>query len=186
MGMAEPGCGGVRLGVRGFVLAGGASLRFGSNKARHPVDGEPMVCRTARALEEAGLATVLVVRDQDLLDLGIPLLLETDSGHGLHPLRGVLAALRSLPDGDSALIAPCDIPGLEASSVQRLVEGGAPAVAVDSKGRLHPLLAHLPRDWALQVEGVLARGGAVTEAMLDAKHISLPDAHLRNWNAPPG
>jgi len=145
-----------------------------------------MACRTARALEEAGLETVLVVRDQGLQDLGIPLLLEPAHGHDLHPLCGVLAALESLTGGDSAVIVPCDVPSLVASSVQLLVGAGPPSVAVDHSGRWHPLLAHLPRGWASQVESVLERGGAAREAMAGAKPVRLPDAHLLNWNEPPG
>lgn len=185
MGLDRPVRGQVRL-VRGFVLAGGQSRRFGTDKARHPVNGLPMAARVASVLEAAGLPVQLVVRDLALEELGIPLLLEPPTKEPPHPLRGVLAALGSLETGDTALLVPCDVPGLLASGVALLVEAGASSVAVDGKGRVHPLVAHLSGSWAPQVEAVLAAGGSATAALAGASPVSFPEDQLVNWNRPPG
>lgn len=172
--------------VKGFVLAGGQSQRFGSDKARHPIDGIPMAAKVASALESAGLPVWLVVRDEALADLGIPLLCEAASKDSPHPLRGVLAALQSLEEGETALVVPCDLPGLQVSGVVQLVKAGAPCVAVDGAGSLHPLLAHLPAFWAPRMAAVLAVGGSATEALAGARPVPIPEDQLVNWNRPPG
>ncbi len=161
-------------------------MRFGSDKARHPIDGVPMAARVASALEAAGLPVCLVVRDEALADLGIPLLREAPSPESPHPLRGLLAALQSLEDGETALLVPCDLPGLQASGVARLVKAGAPSVAVDESGSPHPLLAHLPGFWAPRVAAVLAVNGSATDALAGARPVPLPGDQLVNWNRPPG
>ena len=176
---------GVQL-VKGFVLAGGESKRFGSDKARHLFDGIPMAARVASALEAAGLPVWLVVRDEALADLGIPLLCEALSADSPHPLRGVLTALQSLEDGETALVVPCDLPGLQVSGVVQLVKAGAPSVAVDEAGSVHPLLAHLPGFWAPRVAAVLAVHGSATAALAGARPVPIPEDQLVNWNQPPG
>jgi molybdopterin-guanine dinucleotide biosynthesis protein A len=145
-----------------------------------------MATRVASALEAAGLPVWLVVRDRALADLGLPLLCEAPSTESPHPLRGVLAALQSLEEGETALVVPCDLPGLKASGVARLLEAGSPSVAVDGAGCLHPLLAHLPGFWAPRVAAVLAVNGSATAALAGARPVPLPEDHLVNWNQPPG
>ncbi|MFN3371191.1 MAG: NTP transferase domain-containing protein, partial [Sphingomonadaceae bacterium] len=46
--------------VGALLLAGGASRRFGGVKQLAPVDGVPMVARTAAAAQAAGLPLLLV------------------------------------------------------------------------------------------------------------------------------
>ena len=86
------------VGRRAFLLAGGASRRFGANKARHPIDGLPMALHVARALADVLGEVTLVAPDEALRDLGLPLLLEPAEGPR-HPLRGVVASDRLLAHG---------------------------------------------------------------------------------------
>jgi molybdopterin-guanine dinucleotide biosynthesis protein A len=145
-----------------------------------------MAARVASALEAAGLPVWLVVRDETLADLEIPLLREAPSRESPHPLRGVLAALNFLEEGETALLVPCDLPGLHSSGVARLVGAGAPSVAVGESGSVHPLVAHLPGFWAPRVAAVLAVNGPATEALAGARPVLLPEEQLVNWNRPPG
>jgi len=92
-----------------FVLAGGASQRFGSPKALFEIQGRPMVSHVAEVLREAGLEPCLVVRDRTLSGLGFRLL-EEPGVDGFYPLRGMAFALQTLQHGESALFFPCEVP----------------------------------------------------------------------------
>lgn len=120
-----------------YLLAGGESRRFGSNKARALIDGVPNVVRLARALQALSWTVSLVAQfHDDYQDLGLETIedYQPDSG----PLSGVIAALkhcRSL-GLDSCLIATCDlVPSdwryLEAME-QRWTQGSTLAVVFES------------------------------------------------------
>lgn len=154
--------------VRGCVLAGGRSTRFGSDKALHPVDGVPMAVRVARVLAAAGLDPLLVVRHP--LGLGLPELVEPDGPR--HPLWGVAAALA---DG-GAFFAPCDLVDLHVDQVRRLLAEGAVATA-------QPLLGVYPptfRDRALRA--ALA-GERVQDAIAGLPTLDV--GAVANLNRPP-
>ncbi|MEE2750986.1 MAG: NTP transferase domain-containing protein [Myxococcota bacterium] len=166
--------------MKGFVLAGGASTRFGSEKALHPVDGVAMALRVVRALEGAGLDVQLVVRNRDLAELG-PSLLHEPPSPGHHPLQGVHAALQSLEPGECGFFAPCDMPWLRSDGVRALLAARAPAVASDGK-RIHPLLCQVPWEWRARVEEALRQGGAVRELFSGVTQVVLEPAQLANIN----
>ncbi len=125
--------------MRGCILAGGLSRRFGADKALYAVDGEPMAVRVANVLRAAGLEPWLVAREPR--GLGLPELLEPDGPR--HPLWGIAAALG---EGDDAFVAPCDLAALRVEQVEALVAARAIAAG-------QPLLGVFParlRDRALQ------------------------------------
>ena len=168
--------------VRAFVLAGGASTRFGSDKARHEINGVAMVVRVARAFESAGLQVTVVARDNRLSDYGFPVLVESESGP-LHPLAGVVAGLESLQEGESALFAPCDVPFFSAIEVTSMAESAAPAIAVsmDSK-KTHPLIAHYNKSQLPFARGILRAEGPVRRLASGATLVQLSEASLSNLN----
>jgi molybdopterin-guanine dinucleotide biosynthesis protein A len=107
--------------TRAFVLAGGRSSRFGSDKALWAIGGVPMTLRVARALLRAGLDVRIVGRQRR----GLPIVEEIEPEGPLHPLWGVAQALRH---GD-AFVAPCDVPDLTPAQVRALLQAGARASA---------------------------------------------------------
>lgn len=121
--------------MRGYILAGGRSSRFGSDKALHVVDGEMLVVRTARVLAEAGLEPVVIARQGRHLPI---LELMEPSDRSNHPLWGVAMALSF---GDDAFITPVDLPELSASTIRSLVEARAIAAG-------QPLLGVFPAELA--------------------------------------
>ncbi|MFO0011343.1 MAG: molybdenum cofactor guanylyltransferase [Planctomycetota bacterium] len=95
---------------RAYLLAGGRSRRFGSDKARVEVEGVPQVTRLASQLKEVGWHVAIVAQSVlDYEDLGLDILadLQPDSG----PLAGVIAALTDCHTAGSThgLIANCDL-----------------------------------------------------------------------------
>jgi len=133
----------------GLVLAGGRSVRMGTDKATlvHP-DGRTLVSRCRDLLRDAGcghvvislrgdqdippgLADVEVVRDPDGVDVG--------------PMTGILAAMRLRPDADWLVIA-CDLPRLDVKTLENLIISKLPdesflAYASESDGMPEPLCA---------------------------------------------
>ncbi len=110
--------------ILGAVLAGGASTRFGSDKALALFAGKPLIEHVIAGL--AGQVETLVICGRDwppyrrIDDLPTP---------GLGPLGGLCAALaHATANGfDAVLCAPCDTLGLPADLATRLSPG--PAIA---------------------------------------------------------
>jgi molybdopterin-guanine dinucleotide biosynthesis protein A len=139
--------------MRGWVLAGGASTRFGSDKASFLVDGVPLAVRTARVLEAGGCGPVTVIGRHRRALVGVEQEIEPEGPR--HPLWGVAEALRH---GD-AFVAPCDLPDLTPAIVAAL--RNARARAADQ-----PLLGVFPA--ALRPRCLaLARAGSPVRALAD-------------------
>lgn len=109
---------------RAYILAGGLSRRFGSDKALYAPDGVPLARRLAAVLEAAGFEPWLVSRAPR--GLGLAELIEPDGPR--HPLWGVGHALLHARPARLALIVPVDAVALDVAAV-RLLLGAAPARA---------------------------------------------------------
>jgi molybdopterin-guanine dinucleotide biosynthesis protein A len=98
---------------RAYVLAGGRSRRFGSDKARVLVAGTPLVLRLANDLHGLGWQVSIVAKsDSDYTDLGLNTIKDIHIDGG--PLAGLITALSDCRSSgeQGALIANCDlVPG---------------------------------------------------------------------------
>lgn len=94
--------------VPAYILAGGKSSRFGSDKARVILDNEPLILHVRRLLEAfASSITVVADRPDKYADLGLHTL--ADLNPGLGPLSGLQTALKDLHDDQSwLLLCSCD------------------------------------------------------------------------------
>ena len=108
----------------GVVLAGGASRRFGSDKALALFEGRALIDHVVEAL--AAQADAVAVAGRQWRDL--PLVTD-EPAPGLGPLGGLCGALHQAAAGgyDAVLTAACDAPILPLDLVERL--GAAPVVA---------------------------------------------------------
>ena len=153
--------------MNAWILAGGLSSRFGSDKAVYVVGGEPMVVRIATAIRASGLEPGLVARHPRGLELRE--IIEPEGPR--HPLRGVAAALLweswQSPAHPLALVCPCDLPALTEAQVRALVAAG-PAVALGQ-----PLLGVLPVAWAERAAAWAADGRSVRSFVADLPTIDL-------------
>lgn len=133
-------------GVRVAVLAGGRGSRLGGAKAGALLGGRPMVAHVLDAALASGLPVLVVAKPSSVLPpLDVEVVREPEEPR--HPLAGVLAALRSLPeeDSDAAVVAVgCDMPFLTAPLLAWLASSDG-AVALRSGGYLQPLPARYPR-----------------------------------------
>jgi molybdopterin-guanine dinucleotide biosynthesis protein A len=139
------------LGVirRGFVLAGGRSSRFGSDKAVADWQGVPAALALVRVLEEAGLQATVVARQSRVQFAGTCELIEPPSA-SFHPLYGLAAILGD----DAVFVCPCDAEHLTASMVRALC--ASEAVSADS-----PLVGVWPARLRREAAAAAAAGSSV-------------------------
>ncbi|MCC6214688.1 MAG: NTP transferase domain-containing protein [Polyangiaceae bacterium] len=103
-----------------FVLAGGKSRRFGSDKARAPLAGEPNLARLARQAAASPLVVrvrAIADREGKYADLGIETLADRVAEHG--PLAGLEIALTEAA-AEWALVLSCDLTELRPEWIERL------------------------------------------------------------------
>jgi molybdenum cofactor guanylyltransferase len=146
--------------VAGFVLVGGRSSRMGRDKARLPWNSRLLVQEVANAVSTIAGNVALVGEPQRYRDLGIECL--PDLRRGLGPLAGIEAALAS-GRGILNMIVACDMPGLEAHWLSRLLQTARETtadcvVARDIGGALHPLCAVYHQNGLPQIRQALEAG----------------------------
>ncbi len=136
--------------ILGSILAGGASTRFGSDKAQAQFAGRQLIEHVIEGLVPQVETLVICGRDwppyQRIDDLPAP---------GLGPLGGLCAALaHAQAHGfDAVLCVPCDTLGLPADLATRLSPG--PAVALGQR-----IIGLWPASLAPQLLARLASGGS--------------------------
>jgi molybdopterin-guanine dinucleotide biosynthesis protein A len=158
-------------------LAGGASRRFGSDKALALHEGRPLIGHVADALGVQCDALVLCGRDWG----GLPALADLP-GPGLGPMAGLAAALAHAAGNgfDEVLAAPCDLLGIPADCIARLAP--APGVAEGQwllglwPANCHAALANLlAADGAVSARRWAAVAGATARPVPDLRNINRPD-----------
>jgi molybdenum cofactor guanylyltransferase len=153
--------------VAGFVLAGGASSRMGSDKALLSIAGQPLVMRTARLVKSVAGETTVVGNPEAYRRLGLHAV--SDDWPSAGPLGGIATAL-GLSKAPWNLVVACDLPYLTKGwlnyVVARALTSQADAVVPISARGPEPLCAiyHKRCEAAIRVE--LERGTRkVTDAL---------------------
>ena len=164
------------------VLAGGRSSRMGEPKATVELAGRPLIAHAIGAAEEAGLEAVVVAKpDSELPPLSARVLREP--AEPLHPLLGVVTALREL-EGGPVVSLPCDTPFVPGALLAWLAEQPEPLVVCEGAGRLHPLLGRY--QGAIEADLAAAvRSGAPAQETVRALGARMIDAdELSNFGPP--
>ncbi len=144
----------------GYVLAGGASSRMGSNKALLDFEGRPLVARAAAVVAATGIAVTVVGRPELYAPLGLQAV--PDEEPGLGPLGGIATALAHSHRPWNLIVA-VDLPFLTPEWLAALVDRAiasksARAILPRSERGLEPLCAVYHRDCLPGIRSALARG----------------------------
>ena len=172
-------------GIAGYVMAGGASTRFGFDKARAELNGEAMLARMCKLVQEGTGSVSVVAPFGRYAEFGQRIVEDQWPGQG--PLGGIITALMDAHARDHqhawCLIVGCDMPFLTSEWLaylkDRAAASTAAVVAPQSALGLEPLCAcwHTSASGKLQYafeDGIRK----VTEAM---KRVSMEVVDERDW-----
>jgi molybdopterin-guanine dinucleotide biosynthesis protein A len=155
-----------RLAVSGIVLAGGGSTRFGADKLRADVDGQPLLHLPIEALAEICLEIVVVVSTDDEpplpVGLGSALRVARDEEPGGGPLIGLIAGLAEAREPIALVVGgdmPRLVPDLLAELIHRASQPSVEAAALEEAGWVRPLPAAVRRRRALDSARALRGDG---------------------------
>lgn len=176
--------------VRGYVLAGGGSTRFGRDKALVDMDGQPMLARMCELLASATSGVNVVATPGKYANLGMRSVADRWPGEG--PLGGIVTALRHAEADDPQcqwnLVVSCDIPFLTrewiAFLVQRASNSEAQVVLPRSQHGPEPLCACYKTNAAEALQGLFEAGvRKVTQALQQVKTEVLDEADWKRFDS---
>jgi molybdenum cofactor cytidylyltransferase len=112
-----------------IVTAAGSAERFGGKKLLTPIDGEPLLDHTIRALLEGGVAEVIVVVGRDAraeLERDVNTMLDprVRPVENPDPSRGMFSSIQegvAQAQGDAILVMPGDMPFVSADTVRAVI-----------------------------------------------------------------
>ena len=177
--------------MEAFVLTGGESRRFGSNKALYEVGGEPLLATLCKRLALVLDRVRIVAKETDIYTgLGYDVL--PDVREEQCPLVGIYSGLRALGAG-KAFFAACDLPLVNPDLVRYIVRessGYDAAVPRTAKG-VEPLCAVYDVRCLPSIEAALDSGrlkadsffSAVKTKIIDEKDLREHDPRMVSfWN----
>ncbi|ASV72877.1 Molybdopterin-guanine dinucleotide biosynthesis protein MobA [Thermogutta terrifontis] len=151
-----------------YILAGGKSRRFGSDKALATLAGEPLLVRLARMVTPfATSVTVVADRPGKYSSLGLRTIGDLSPGQG--PLGGLITALDDLREPWMLLLS-CDLVLVKASWIDRLMSARrANSLAVAFHHDVwEPLCALYSRDIRPRVQEAITAGRWSLQELLAA------------------
>lgn len=165
-----------------YILAGGKSSRFGSDKARAPIGGVPLIRHVAEMLKPAASYMTVIADVRGKYD-DLALTTIGDDVYGLGPLGGLKTALRHCGEG-WLLLASCDIVAFDPAWIgmlQDVARAGVRAVAFKPE-KWQPIPALYHTSLAPIVEKQIAEGTLALWKLLDAADaVKVPAPP--GWNA---
>jgi molybdopterin-guanine dinucleotide biosynthesis protein A len=144
----------------GYILVGGKSSRFGSDKALIEIEGRPLVLRLAGLARPAAGTVTLVGPQERYGHLKLPVIADTHAGAG--PLAGILAALEH-SDQAWNLVLACDMPHLTTAFLELLFAQAEAAqqdvlLPISPGGRDEPLCAIYAKSAAGPIRREIEKG----------------------------
>ena len=174
--------------VSGFVLAGGASRRMGSDKALLGGEDDSLLLRVTRVVEAAAGSAIVVAPQGRYEDMGVPVLADRWPGEG--PLGGIVTALEFSRDPLNLIVA-VDMPRIDVTTLRELVlaagETGRSVIPVHEDGATEPLCAVYHRNDLPALRAFFDDGGRrVRDAIGRMKYERVPAAErvFANVNTP--
>lgn len=104
------------MGIKGCIIAGGRSGRFGSDKSVHVLNGKPLVSHVYDAVHPVLDEIFIAANDPEKFAfLGLKVV--PDIIPGLGPLGGIYTALETF-DIKRVFVLPCDMPYLSTELIR--------------------------------------------------------------------
>ncbi len=141
-----------------YILAGGESRRFGTDKALYPLKGSPLIQHVIERLEPLfDSLTIVSSRKEGLLFSGLEII--PDRIEGIGPLGGIHAAMTHCKS-DRFFIVACDLPGLNRDFVRYMIDidGDYDIILPLVENRWEPLHAIYRKECRGSVEELISRG----------------------------
>jgi molybdopterin-guanine dinucleotide biosynthesis protein A len=176
--------------VRGYVLAGGASRRFGADKALVKIGECTLLSRVCELVSQAAGSAQVVAPAGRYLDQNVMLIQDRWPDEG--PLGGIITALRitsSDATGESwNLILSCDMPFLTCDWLSylchRAASGEAEVVVPQSDYGLEPLCACWRTSAVDSLQSAFDGGmRKVTDAMKQLRMEILDETHWKRFDS---
>jgi len=156
-----------RRDVTGIILAGGASVRFGSDKLAASVDGRPLLEHALEAVAAVAHDLVLVLGPASNVpvlpaELRERVAIVRDAAEHAGPLAGLAGALDGIVDRDArraatlGLVVGGDMPSMEPAVLRLLVDELAAAPSLLAMTLASPEPAPLPMAVRLQARAAAA------------------------------
>ncbi len=126
----------------GAILAGGAGLRIGGDKAIVELQGRPLICYPLEAARQALKDVAIIAKADTQLPTLSGVTVWIEPALPRHPLVGITQAL-ALADGRPVVTCAADLPFVTPELFRRLARanpGRAPAVIACARGAMQPLL----------------------------------------------
>lgn len=152
-----------------YILAGGRSSRFGSDKARALIGNTPLIQHLCQSLAPLASSITVVAEVADkYADLNLRTIADLAPGQG--PKGGLQTALRDLPATQSwLLLCPCDVLRIKPEWLARWADlrADADAVAFKDQQFWQPLPALYARTCLPVVEQQLTAGQRSMQTLLN-------------------
>jgi molybdopterin-guanine dinucleotide biosynthesis protein A len=172
------------------VLAGGASLRFGRDKALVEFAGKPLLVKICKVIKAATGSVHIVAPPGRYAYLGIPIAEDRWPDEG--PLGGIITAIHAAADHGNRcewnLMVSCDMPFLTRDwlsyMVERALASDAEVIVPRSEHGLEPLCACWRTSAAPALEAAFNDGvRKVTEAMKRLRMEVLDETHWKRFDS---
>ena len=104
----------------GIILAGGASSRYGKNKAFLEFDGIPLIEHIAEKMKGIFQEVILVANEKErFAHLGLPVV--EDFKRGLGPLGGIYTGLLAISN-EAGFFVACDMPFIDEGLIRYMTD----------------------------------------------------------------
>lgn len=179
-----------RVRVAGYVLAGGASSRFGRDKALVELGGKPMLLRMVELLSGVAERVAVVAPSGRYREFDLPIVADRWPGAG--PLGGIATALQHAGATPNApewnLIVGCDLPYVTrdwlAYLADRTANSTVLAIIPQTAQGDEPLCACYRTEAGLRIAAALERGERkVMRAMEELDREMLDEPHWKRFDS---
>jgi molybdopterin-guanine dinucleotide biosynthesis protein A len=168
------------VAVTGVILAGGRGRRMGGrDKGLASLSGRPLIEHMITALrpQTSGLIIIANRNLSSYRRYGYPVAADSLSGY-LGPLAGMLTGLQQAAT-EWVLVVPCDVPGLPADLVRRMmaaIGSSSAEICIAHDGlRTHPVIALINRGLEASLRDHVLAGNRRVEDWVMSRKVVIAD-----------